>query len=174
MEAGADLHPPAMRRRGQRLRAADAARRPVEGCEEAVADGLDGGAAVVAELLSSCPLVRLEELAPAAVAGGGGGPGGGGEGGEEEAGEKPGARGGLAAVRVESTMSVNRTVARTRSRSAAWRLPVRNSSISPRTRSLSPNQGGWSSPGSSASFAFGRCSASQRPCRTLTRRSWVR
>src|SRR4051794_723553 len=101
MEAGADLHPLAMRRRGQRLRAADAARRPVEGCEEAVADGLDGGAAMVAELLSSCPLVRLEELAPAAVAQLGGGPGGVDDVGEQDRGENPVALGGLAAARQE-------------------------------------------------------------------------
>ena len=42
-----------------------------------------------------------------------------------------------AAVRVESTMSVNRTVASIRSGSGAWRAPVRNSSISPSVRSTS-------------------------------------
>ena len=46
-------------------------------------------------------------------------------------------------------MSVNITVARTRSGSATERAPVRNSSISPSTASESPAQGTWSIPGNS-------------------------
>src|SRR6185312_12792876 len=42
---------------------------------------------------------------------------------------------------VEATMSVNITVASTRSMSVRVRLPVRNSSISPSTASLSPAHG---------------------------------
>jgi hypothetical protein len=54
-----------------------------------------------------------------------------------------------AASLVESTMSVNSTVASTRSGGAAGRTPVRNSSIGASAASLSPTQGKWSSPSSS-------------------------
>ena len=73
--------------------------------------------------------------------------------------------------RVESTMSVNSTVARTRSGSTTARAPVRNSCTSPSDSSGSSYHPLWSSPSSSTSRASGRCSASQRPLRTLTRRS---
>ena len=46
-----------------------------------------------------------------------------------------------AAVFVESTMSVNSTVASTRSDSGTWRTPVRNSSTSPSSASDSPAHG---------------------------------
>jgi len=46
-------------------------------------------------------------------------------------------------------MSVNRTVANTRSGSRSWREPVTNSSISPRMASLSPTEKRLSLPSSS-------------------------
>ncbi len=57
------------------------------------------------------------------------------------------------ACRVESTMSVNSTVASTRSGGCSCRCPVRNSSISPVTDFMSPTKGMWSTPSSSTSRA---------------------
>src|ERR1700689_4144699 len=62
-------------------------------------------------------------------------------------------------------MSVNRTVARTRSRSNAElsRSPVTNSLMSPTSASTSPAQGAWSPPGYSMYLASGIC-AERAPC----------
>ncbi len=68
-------------------------------------------------------------------------------------------------------MSVNITVASTRSGSGTERAPVRNSSTSPSTASESPAQGTWSIPGSSTYRAPGICEASSSPARRLTTRS---
>ena len=76
-----------------------------------------------------------------------------------------------AARAVESTRSVNSTVASTRSGSTSAGAPVTNSSISAMTVSISPTTTTWSMPSSSTSRASARCSASQRDCRTLTARS---
>ena len=54
-----------------------------------------------------------------------------------------------AARRVESTMSVKRTVASTRSGTGPGRTPVRNSSIASSGPALSPTQGTWSAPSNS-------------------------
>ena len=56
-------------------------------------------------------------------------------------------------------MSVNSTVASTRSVSGSWRLPVTNSSTWPQTSSGSPTHGQWSSPSISISRAPGMRSA---------------
>ena len=56
-------------------------------------------------------------------------------------------------------MSVNSTVASTRSGSRSWRAPVRNSSISPRIASESPAENRLSLPSSSTYRAPGMCSA---------------
>jgi len=70
-----------------------------------------------------------------------------------------------AACFVESTISVKRIVAKVRSGSAPWRIPVRNSSISSSSASESPTYGVWSAPASSA-----------KPCTrkpgSLTHRNW--
>ena len=72
-----------------------------------------------------------------------------------------------AAVSVEPTMSVNITVASTRSGSCAvTRRRVRNSSISSRTRRRRRRHGRWSSPGSSTNARPG-CA---RPCSAPARR----
>ena len=57
------------------------------------------------------------------------------------------------------TMSVNSTVASTRSGSGRWRTPVRNSSISSVTASPSVSHGIWSGPVNSTFFAPGIRSA---------------
>ena len=59
-------------------------------------------------------------------------------------------------------MSVNMTVASTRSSGRAWRVPVRNSSISSIAGSKSPVNGTWSSPSNSTRRASGICSAISR------------
>ena len=74
-----------------------------------------------------------------------------------------------AASCVEPTMSVNSTVARTRSGSGAGRTPVTNSWISLTIASASPAQIKLSSPGSSTNRAFGMCAARYRPCPTASR-----
>jgi hypothetical protein len=67
----------------------------------------------------------------------------------------PAAVGHLAARRVESTMSLNITVASMRSGSRSTRVPVMNSSLSPRTNSLLPIEHMLSPPSSSTKRAFG-------------------
>src|ERR671930_147589 len=64
-----------------------------------------------------------------------------------------------AASCVDPTMSVNRTVARTRSGSGAGRTPVTNSWISLTNVSWSPAQIRLSTPGNSTYFAAGMCVA---------------
>ena len=68
-------------------------------------------------------------------------------------------------------MSVNSTVASIRLDSGRDRTPVKNSSISPRTASVSPIQGRWSSPVSSTNEALGIRSARYRPAPTGMTRS---
>jgi hypothetical protein len=79
-----------------------------------------------------------------------------------------------AATLVESTMSVNSTVARIRSGSATGSAPVRNSWVSSITVSWSPKNGKWSWPGSSTNLALGSRWAMYRLACTSASRSPVR
>ena len=133
-----------------RLRAADAARRAVEGREEAVSHGLD---LVAAEALERAAGRRRSwrsstsrhRRSPRSR----GPPGGIDDVGEEHRGEHPiGSR--------------------------AGRVPVRNSSISSMTASPSPIHGQWSPPGNSTYLAPGMCSARYRLCSTRTQVSSAR
>ena len=81
--------------------------------------------AVALERLAEQRVVALEQEAPAAVAHLGG------------------------AAASSRTMSVNSTVASIRSGSRSWRVPVRNSSISPISASESPSENMLSPPSSS-------------------------
>ncbi len=65
-------------------------------------------------------------------------------------------------------MSLNTTVARTRSLTMLWRSPVTNSSINPREVSVSSKKGRWSVLSSSTNVAPDTSSADWRPRFTLT------
>ena len=114
VHARAHVEPVVARRLGDRDRAAHRARGPVEGGQEAVAHRLDLAAAVARELRADDRLVLLQQLLPAL--------------------RRPAS----AARRVESTMSVNRTVASTRSSEYERRVPVMNSSSASATALTSP------------------------------------
>ena len=131
------------------LGAADGPGGSVERGQEAVTGRLDLAAAVADQRLAHRAVVGVEQLVPAAVAELSRRARGVDDVGEEDAGQH--------AVRLGTD-----------------RVPVRNSSISPSVVSGSSYQGTWSPPSSSTSRASGRCSASQRPLRTLTRWSWRR
>ena len=124
VEAGAHLQPERAHRLGHGGGAADRPRGAVERGQEAVARALDLPAAVALERLPEERVVALEQEAPAAVAH-------------------------LGGALVESQMSVNSTVASIRSGSRSWRVPVRNSSISPEQASESPIENMLSPPSSS-------------------------
>src|SRR5205085_6553659 len=68
VESCAQLEPEAPHAVADRAGGADRPRRPVEGGEEAVAGGVDLPSAVARELAADGNLVRLEQLAPAAIA----------------------------------------------------------------------------------------------------------
>jgi|ERR1022692_517522 hypothetical protein len=93
-----------------RSRAANRTRGTIEGGKEAVSSGVELSTAEAGDLTAGGVLVRLEQVAPAAVPS-------------------------SAARSVEPTMSVNTTVASTRSGSGDSRTPVKNSRISLRTAS---------------------------------------
>jgi hypothetical protein len=108
--------------------------RAVEGVQEPVPGCLDLPAPEPGQLLAHHLLVLDQDPVPAAVPF-------------------------SAASLVESTMSVNSTVASTRSGSTTGLAPVRNSWASSTTVSWSPKNGKWSSPGSSTNWATGMRSA---------------
>ena len=126
-----------------------AARRAVEDREEAVADALDDVAVEGAQRSPDLRVVDGEQVAPALVA------------------ERGGARGAADDVREEHGQQRPLLL-------APRRPPVRNSSISPSTASVSPALGSESTPGSSTSCAPGIRRAYSRPWRTSTKTSSVR
>jgi len=113
VQAGADIEAERAQRPADGQRTAHRACGTVEGREEAVARRVNLPAAEAAQLLAYGGVVPLEQVAPGAVA-------------------EPGG------VLRGATMSVNNTVASTRSSSTTGRAPVRNSSIGASIASTSP------------------------------------
>ena len=134
MQAGTQVDPERSQLIDDLERAADAARRAVEGRKEAVPDRLYLMSAEPLEALSDDSVVPLEHAAPTAVA----------ElcclpGGINDVGEEHGCQYAIG--------------------SRTGRVPVTNSSISSITAALSPIHGQWSPPCNSTYLAPGMCSA---------------
>ena len=146
VQADANADPRHLRGPEDRGRAADRAGRAVERREEAVPGRLHLAAVETAQGLAHRALVSLEQLAPAPITKIRGRARRIDDVGEEHRGENPVGLG-------------------------TARAPVRNSCTSPSHSSVPSYQKEWSSPSNSTIRAFGMCSASQRPWRTLTRRS---
>ena len=141
---------------GQRLadghRAADGASRPVEGGEEPVARGVDLSPSVTGELAAHGGVMPVNEGCASAAS------------------PRPSARS------VDPTMSLNRTVASTRSGSGITSSrPSMKSSIAASARCQSLEMSTWSSPGSSIACASGcaRRNTGRRPRIRIARaRPW--
>ena len=138
MHAGADLEPDCAHAVDDRLSAANRAGRAIEGGEEPVTGGIN--LATTKKLTSSWRISAWCVSSSSRHA------------------RSPSS----AARSVEPTMSVNITVASTRSCSGVGRTPVRNSCTSSSTASASPTYGRWSLPGSCTSFARGCATPGRR------------
>ena len=131
VNSGADLETDSAHGRRDLLGTPDGPCRSVERGQKAVAGRVHLATAVAGDEPRDSTVVRLEEL---------------------DQRRSPSS----AARTVEPAMSVNSTVASTRSGSAPLRPPVRNCSTSSRTASLSPTHGMWSFPASSTNLAPAR------------------